>query len=97
MSKVYILSDIGYLPTVDSYGNIIGVYSSMKKAEEEMSKYILNFLKDVDKGVYGDLELELDNEIHGETYSECSYVENEGFAECYITISINEFELDAEV
>lgn len=94
---VYVLSDIGYLPSIDDYSEIVGVYDSMEKAEKAMKKYTEEFEKDAFDGIYGELDLEIDNEIHGETYSECSYVEKNGFAECYITISINEFELDAEV
>lgn len=90
---VYVLSDTGYLPAIDDYSEIVGVYDSMEKAEEAMKEYIKEFEKDAFDGVYGNLNLEIDSELHGETYSEICYVDEE----YYSTISISEFELNAKV
>ena len=89
----YVLSDTGYLPTIDTYSEIVGVYDSMEKAEEALSRYAFDFENDASVGIYGELNLEIDNEIHGETYSEIYYKDEDYYA----IIKIEEFEINAEV
>lgn len=89
----YVLSDIGYLPSIDDYSEIVGVYDSMEKAEKAMKKYTEEFEKDAFDGIYGNLDLEIDNEIHGETYSEIYYKDEDYYA----LIKIEEFVVNAEV
>lgn len=92
-SEVYVISEDGYVPRFDSYSQIIGVYSSMKLAEDAFSKYIDTVLKDANSGYYGELNLKESSPFHGEVYSEAFFEDGD----YYILIKIEEFKLNAEI
>lgn len=72
--KVYVLTQ-EWQNYDDHENNIIGVYDSLEKAQEEMEKLYKDDLNWIDENADYDEELELDENIHDEKYTYVQYEE----------------------
>ena len=84
--KVYVLTQ-EWQNCNDHENNIMGVYDSLEKAKKDMEELYKDDLNWIDENADYDEEIELDENIHDETYT---YVQ---FEEWWSENVISEFEL----